>query len=267
MNNTESNFIDTLWDTLDLPRSCYLGSRITKKVLLENNSLKAGDRKLITEDIERLQWEYTLKPETINIAAFQSDDLDYGEIAILQAELRNPKRARRLAEVLQRLIPYPLVLVLIYEDQVRMSLALKRQNLADQQKLTVESFFDTGWLAIDDENFQATTFYQSLDSKQFNWESYYTFYLSWLERIVTFQSGQITGQFQLGQEPLSIDLLLLRQDKITEYWNLQKEMLALRKQAAKARQISKQIELNTRIRQLQQEASSLKQSLLNHVAK
>ena len=258
---TETGVLDHFWQTLNLPRSCYLGNRITKKALLANESLTAGDKKLLVDDIESLYWEYTLKPETINISPLQTDALDYGEIAVLKCVLRHSKRTKRLAEVLQRLIPYPMVLVLHDQHQFRINLALKRQNLANQQKLTLISFIDTDWLLVTAQEDCLKPFYRSLNSQQFNWGNFYVFYLSLIERVLAFQRASITGQFQWGIQTPSADHLLLQQKMIAEYFHLQNEVAICRKQAAKARQLNKRVALNTRIHQLKQTISALKQRL------
>ncbi len=195
--------LDPLWQALNLPRSCYLGNRITKKRLLSNEGLKASDKKLMTDGLDSLYWEYTLKPETINLSPLQTDTLDYGEIAVLKGGLRHPKRATRLAELLQRLIPYPMVLVLSYQQQFSISLALKRQNLADQQKLTVEALIHTDWLFNATPHKSLPLFYQSLNSQQLDWGNFYLFYLSLTQRVLALQRAMMTGQFQLDTQTLS----------------------------------------------------------------
>lgn len=253
--------IAQLWQVFDLPKSCYLGNRITKKMLLENDSLSVSDKKLITEDLDRLHWQYTLKPETITIAPFQSEDLDYREIAVLYGVLRNSHRAKKLSEVLQRLIPYPLLLILENEDNLRLSLAMKRQNLADKQKLTVELFFDSEWLSEVSSKEVIELFIQSLDSKQFSWENFYKFYLSLIERVLALNKALITGQFQLSKQIVSYTELISQQDKLTEYQRLCKEVNILRKRASSSQQMGKQVELNTRIHGLHQSIATLKGSL------
>lgn len=252
---------DHLWQMLNLPQSCYLGKRITKKMLLANSSLTASDKKLITTDIACLYWEYTLKPDTITIAPLQTDELDYGEIAVLKGVLRHRKRAERLAEILQRLIPYPMVLVLSDQQQFRINLALKRQNLADQQKITVVSLIDTDWLTMPAQDKCLSPFYQSLNSQHFDWMNFYVFYRSLIQRVLAFQRANITGQFHLDKRTLSTDLLLLQQKNMTDYVHLCSELVTCRKQAAKAHQLSKRIEFNTRIHQLKQNISALKKRL------
>lgn len=265
MNNNFINRNKAFWQTLNLPKSCYLGTRITKKMLLENNDLSASDKRLISSDLAHLHWQYTLKTGTITIPPYQTNELDYGEIAILYAELRDTHRAKHLAEIIQRIIPYPVMLVITDMGRLRISLALKRQNLADKQKLTVESYLDTGWMSAEDfENHKhhlvVKSFLESLDSKQFNWENFYTFYLSLVERILAYNRALITEHYILNNQA-DCNKVTVLQEKIINYYRVLSKIEALRKQAAKSKQLSKQVDLNTQIHQLQVEANLLKQSL------
>jgi hypothetical protein len=76
-----ANFVDFFYSKLNLPKAAYLGARIYKKQLLENTELTITDRKWVNEDIESLEWRYTLKPATINIAKYVDTDREYLEIA------------------------------------------------------------------------------------------------------------------------------------------------------------------------------------------
>ncbi len=117
-----------VWQAMKLPESCLLNSRIYKKMLLESADLGSNDKKVVTEDIDTLIWRYTLKPETINIPRLQTEELDYPEIAVIHVTLRNLNRTKRLVEIIQCAIPYPLVLIISHGSSLWLSLANKRQS-------------------------------------------------------------------------------------------------------------------------------------------
>ena len=62
--------IDLFYKKLAIPDDCYLGKRVYKKLFYENAKLGVTDKKAFTNDIEEIEWHYTLKPETINIHSF-----------------------------------------------------------------------------------------------------------------------------------------------------------------------------------------------------
>ena len=97
---------------------------------------------VFTEEVESLEWRYALKPASMAIAVYADDEREYHEIALIHVQMRQPKQAARVAEIVQRCIQYPVILVLACADEageaVYLSLADKRINRADASRLTVE---------------------------------------------------------------------------------------------------------------------------------
>ena len=106
---------DEFLEHLDIPSSCRLDKPVFKKLFLDNGVLDATDKKCLKDDISRVRWLYTLKPSTINIAAYGDDIREYPEVAVLHVELSNSSRAARIAHFINRSIPYPLVLLFTAE--------------------------------------------------------------------------------------------------------------------------------------------------------
>lgn len=57
-----------------------------------------------------MRWLYTLKPSTINIAPFKTQVHEYPEIVILRIDLSKPGKHNRIAQFINRTMPYHLVL-------------------------------------------------------------------------------------------------------------------------------------------------------------
>lgn len=85
----------------------------------------ATDKKACREDIDTITWQYTLKPSTIPIPAYEDDSRQYLEVALLQVSLQTPHRIGRIAEIIQRAIPYPLVVIFSLESKCALSVAHK----------------------------------------------------------------------------------------------------------------------------------------------
>lgn len=115
-----------------IPDNCRLGKRVFKKLFHENAKLGATDKKAFREDIDVITWAYTLKPSTIPIRAYEDDRREYHEVAILQADLKTLNRTSRIAEIIHRAIPYPLLIVLSYKTAGALSLAHKRFSFYDE---------------------------------------------------------------------------------------------------------------------------------------
>lgn len=263
--------IDHLWQELNLPDTTQLNSRIYKKTLLDSVDLSSADKKVINEDIDTLIWRNTLKPETINIPKLESNELDYPEIAIIQVALKesNPsekqnsdRRIQRLVELIQRAIPYPLLLVITINNRLWLSLANKRQSLADHQKLTVESFFNSHWIDGDRLLPIERDFLNTLKIDQLDWGNYYRFYQGLVNRLVALQAARHTGQFQLeSPHPERANensgTPSGRQSVLREIEQLEEEYNRLRGTLKKESQFNRRLTLNMQIKQCQQQIQRL----------
>ena len=124
--------IDVLYEKMAIPDTCHLGKRVFKKLFHENAKLGVTDKKAFRDDIDTISWQYTLKPSTIPITVYKDDQKDYPEIAILQVDLKTLNRTKRIAEIIHRAIPYPLVVAFVFEKSCALSLAHKRYSQAEK---------------------------------------------------------------------------------------------------------------------------------------
>jgi hypothetical protein len=62
-----------LLNAMAIPAACELNKPVFKKMFLENGDLDATDKKALSNDIERIRWLYTLKPNTINIRSLKME--------------------------------------------------------------------------------------------------------------------------------------------------------------------------------------------------
>ena len=174
---------------LNVHNSCVLNKPLFKKMFQEHADLDAKDKKALKDDVDKIRWLYTLKPSTINIAPFSDDLHDYGELAFLYVELNNTKSADRIGHLINRAIPYPLVIFFVHSEskiiengteaddepdvkdrkkedpneQLAICLADKRINKADQTKWVIEDFQLSPWLSLSNVTELAKVFFNSLN--------------------------------------------------------------------------------------------------------
>lgn len=126
---------------LGLPDSCRVEQRVPKKLLLENGVPTASDKRLITDAIEEIQWFAALKPNTIGVPDYRDAQREYLEIAVLVVTLRGtvkPASCSRLAELVHRAVPYPVLLLLVEGQTVALSLAHKRWAQNEASKVVLD---------------------------------------------------------------------------------------------------------------------------------
>ena len=155
--------IEFLWHKLSFPETSLLATRVPKKQFLESSLPAAGDRKLFKENVKTIYWQYTLKPSTCPVLSFRDQEREYPEIEALQIELASKKGYKRIAEVIHRVIPYPLMLGFFTEsNELALSIAPKRFSQAEQGAFVAERYFTTAWIDMDHLKDQESAFFESL---------------------------------------------------------------------------------------------------------
>jgi len=249
--------IEAFYHKLAIPDACFLGKRIYKKLFYENVSLNSTDKKAFSEDIEEIQWRYTLKPETINIARFQDDEREYDEVAILQVTLKSPKHYKRIAQVIQKGIPYPVWLIFLDGTRLAFSLADKRINRADRDKIRVEAFYETDWMNLENLSEIEQAFIEQCVITRFSYQHFYAFYVDLTARVIALQCAYLNGNYALEND-------LTRQQRLellNSIRHKQQHLTELRSALKKENPFNQKVQLNIKIkqqeRQLQQQLQQL----------
>lgn len=241
--------VDQLIAAFELPASCRVDQRVPKKLFLENGAPTAADKKTIQAGIDEVRWIATLKPATIGIAAFKDDSRDYSEIALLTVRFRPDAKAPRLTELIHRAIPYPLVL--LAGEPAVLSLSHKRLSLGETGKVVLEGDLhrsaplSLGLAGLD-------TFLSELPVSRQGATDCLTLYQSWIDRLIALRAASITGTYPLT---LSNSRASVVNDALNERDLLLRDIANLRTRAAKEKQLSRRVDLNLRLKDLESRLS------------
>ncbi|MFC2099452.1 DUF4391 domain-containing protein [Candidatus Bipolaricaulota bacterium] len=242
--------IDLLYARMGLPEAAHLGKRIYKKMFHDNAQLSAADKKTLREDIDTITWAYTLKTTTIPIKAYADERHEYVEIAIIQVALRSQKRTPRIAEIIHRAIPYPVVLLLAYESSIRVSLATKRFSEAEKGAIVADEFLVTDWIDLREPSGSEKAFMTSLAVATLPHTDFRAFYDALAERVVALECAIRTGRFVVEDDAARSES---RKVVLAECRDLEARIAEERAAVKKATQINRQVEGNLRIQQMQTE--------------
>jgi len=240
--------IDALYQRLAIPESCCLGKRVYKKLFFENAQLGVTDKKAFEQDIDSVTWQYALKPNTIQIASYEDEEREYHEIAVLQVNLRENRRYRRIAEVIHRAIPYPLLLIFVHEDTFAVSLAHKRFSQAEREKIVVDEFFFTDWINPNVSANGEAAFLGSLDFGRLPQTNCFSLYSGLVDRVIALDCARLTGQFRLESAAAQ---QYRRRKLLQSCHQLERQIAELRAQIKAETQFNRQVELNVRIKALE----------------
>ena len=253
--------IATFYAGLNLPDTCRLGQRVFKKQIIAHAPLNSAAQKMFQTDVETISWAYTLKPTTIPIPPYHDEDgeREYGELNILHVQLRQDHRYQRIAEIMHRAIPYPLLLLFSWQTNIALTLADKRLNRADQHKTVVEKVYDTGWLSLATPTASQADFLADFALPNFSYQNFYALHQDMVRRIVALNRADYTNQYQPrppGTGPLNVQIA-----QLAALEALAQEAATLRHQLKREKNLGQQVNLNVRLKQLADQITKIKQSL------
>lgn len=168
--------MDKFYEKLNISENCLANQTIFKKTFLESVDLLASDKKLINDHIKKVVWKYCLKPDNTNIPVYKDNEREYYEIEIIEVQLNETNKVKRIAEIIMRAIPYPILLVFTKDNKIQLVTGDMRKNLSDSSKVTVDNFVYTDWFEIESDNPFVEKLLTDLNFKQLNFTNFYLMY-------------------------------------------------------------------------------------------
>lgn len=260
-----------LISALGLPASCRVDQRVPKKMLIENAAPTSADKRLINDSIEEVQWLAALKPNTVGVAQYGDDEREYLELAVLCVATRHapgdsastPNKAvhtTRLAELVHRAVPYPVLLLLTAPQGLFLSLAHKRWAQNEAGKVVLDGEPTTVDIPANDTPDLSAEhpFVQALALTRQPQTSLLALYQGWMDCLTAWQAAQVTGRFTITATAAQA---AARREALRSYQALELESARLRALAAKEKQMAKQVELNLALKRLNAELASAREQL------
>ncbi|EPG3326134.1 DUF4391 domain-containing protein [Pseudomonas aeruginosa] len=253
--------------SLGLSDGCRVDQRVPKKLLLENGAPTAADKRLIADAVEEIQWVAALKPNTIGVPDYRDDQRVYLEIAVLAVTLRSqpgqdkakPANAARLAELVHRAVPYPVLLLLCSGQSMTLSFAHKRWAQNEASKVVLDGGMVSMSLPEDAPSLDAlTAFVQAIALTRQPRSSLFALYQGWMDSAQALLAAKLTGTFKTAD---SAEQAAARRHALQECERLESEAAHLRTQAGKEKQIARQVELNLALKRVLAQLAAARQQL------
>lgn len=269
MNNVPAH---TLISALALPASCRVDQRVPKKMLVENGAVTSADKRLINDSVEEIQWLAALKSSTVGVAEYRDDEREYIEVAVLCIIARDApqgsggrvtsKRVNitRLAELVHRAVPYPVLLLLAAPHCLFVSLAHKRRAHNESGKVVLEDEASTVDVGLD--LTAEHPFLQALALTRQPQASLLALYQGWMDCLTNWQVAQYTGTFTATGTPSQA---AVRREALRTCRLLELQSSRLRALVAKEKQMAKQVDLNLALKCISAELRLAREQLLRSV--
>jgi len=217
----------------DYPEKARVASNITKSKLYENASINTKLKDKFADQIKKIVWQYKLAPNTLNLDATSK----VPEIQIFDIFLKTKEVDQVLLEVIDKVIPLPIIFQIYKDNKVKIKASYKRPSESANNKWVIESYFESEWL---DKDMARQTIPQALDLGKL----YEKLLKSLMPVEVTSSKTTQTLDQQVG---------IIKQINA-----LQKELDKLNSKYKKEKQRNRQFEINKQIKLKQKELDSLK---------
>lgn len=244
--------IQRIVEALALPERALVQQRVPKKTLLEQGMPTAADKRAVQDGLEELWWVAALKPANSGLGAYADDERDYPELAVLAMVLRPAAKSPRMVELVHRAIPYPVVLATAQGNDAWLSVAHKRASQSEKAGWVVDEVRSTPPLTTDAE------FLNSLALHAQGANHLGALYQSWLNCIEAVQAERLTGRFKV---PANAQESMLLREALNKVGALERELVQLRAQAKREKQMNRAVKLNLAIKKHEAERDVLILSL------
>ncbi|WP_292944516.1 DUF4391 domain-containing protein [Olleya sp. UBA1516] len=249
--------MENLIKLLNIDKRCVVDKRITKVAISNNNSLNTSEKKILKEVITEMRWLASYKPFNSAIPEYISETESYDEIQIISVAFIDTKFTKQVINLLQKNMPYHLVLLLESKDNFAVSVAKKSINQTDSLKRTIDEVLTSTWIDNLSNNEINESFLKHLNTKSYNTLHLKTFYEGFIKSIYLYETSLITGSFNVKENKEVIkDANALREIEI-----LDKEIISIKSQIKKGTVFSDKVRLNMKLKEVEKNKQLLTQKL------
>lgn len=204
---------------IKLPATSIVDKIIPKNSLEQYATSK--QKKMLLSLVARIRWMYKLSTQTVNLLG-----KDINEIEVFELELKEKSNASELLLLINKVIPYQILFVLRYNEEVMYSISKKHVHPTNLNQSVVDWTFSTNWVSVAEDMFEITLS-NTLD---------YVF-----QDICFRVSGKVQGKEK------DIETFIKKEQHLKQLNNsIEKITIAMKK----SKQFNKKVELNRQLNEL-----------------
>lgn len=245
---------EIFFQSLGLPTHCAVGSTVFKKFFY-NIGLSSRDKKLITNQVEKIVIQYNLTSKNINIQAYSDEEREYLEVQVLEARLHNDKNHKRVAEIIMRAILYPVILQISLKDRFKIVVGMPRVNLADRDKQTIDEFVFSPWVSSVNVALEEQEFLKKIHASKLSNLNFYNFYKDFVDQVHLLNAASLVKVKLTNLSPAEAKAIH------AEIGKIEAELLSLRSLLKKEDMFNRKVELNVQIKTLEEKHQNLLEGL------
>ena len=207
-----------------------------------------------------MDWMASIKPSNSNIPEYKDENYVFEEVQFMICTLNEntlSANSDKCISLFQKYIPYQIVLIVEDGQGFVMNTCVKRINLNDKSKRTIERQISTPVISKLYKNEVTSSFLDSLDFITQDKISLQRLYKGYVNSIIQLQSSLVTGSFNKRTGTRTEEDLNLIESMNT----IEKEVIRLTNQLKKETQMSSKVSLNIEIQKQRNEIENIKNKL------
>jgi hypothetical protein len=225
----------------------------------KNFDLTLSERNLLDDYslVKGIDWIASISPSNSNVPEFSDNTSTFEEIQVIALETGLEKLEKlqgRLTELVQKYIPYHLLLIVYDNQRMVWNVCQKRININEPEKRVIENRVVSEIIPIESPNEKQQRFLKELSFSKLEKINLKTLYEGYTQRIVALKTAEILGIYQpRTSERAKEDLIQL--EKIER---MESEITGLVNQAKKEVQMNRRVELANHIQSVKKEIKIIK---------
>ena len=261
-------FMVLIEDILEVPRDCIVDSVIPKKDVFEAAELNNKDKRIFTDLIKQIKWCYNFTEENTRVSKYVDKVRNYDEVELINITLKydnvhkidigkfkEDDKIDRIADIMMRFIPYPIILTIQYDNELKFYAAHIRESKADYNKVVIdEKILSTNWMNIDNLNEIEDDFISKIQFNNLDRADFYKFYNTYFEAVVQHDGAIMAG----GAVNLSVEEIRKIYDEISI---LDLKIKEIEKEISEKTNFNDKMKLNIKVHKFKEE----KEMLLNEL--
>ncbi|WP_042694816.1 DUF4391 domain-containing protein [Methanobrevibacter oralis] len=251
-------------DILEVPNGCVIDYVIPKKEVFEAADLKTKDKKIFTDIVKQIKWCYKFDEDTLRISKYTDDVRNYSEVELININLKydnvhktgvgkfkEDEKIDRVVDILLRFIPYPIILTVQYENDLKFYGAHIRESKADSSKIVIDGHvMSTNWMDINNLSEIEEDFISKIQYDRFDKNDFYDFYDSYITAMIQYGGAMTAG----GTVDLPVEEISKIYDKISL---IDLDIKKIEKQISIENNFNSQLELNIKAGKLKEKKKNL----------
>lgn len=216
-------------ELFNLPPTTIVNRVVPKNTFDKYTNTK--QKKLFADWVGRITWLHKLSASTTNV-----EPKDINEIQVFLVELKIKRDIAPLLDMIDRFIPYPIIFIITYKDELYFSASSKHSNPTNENNAVIDWTFKSEWITREENPYQIRL------RKNFDWV-FHDF------------CAQLSGNEQAAS--LSHEELIKQREMVAK---LEKEIAKLKSRIASTSQFNKRVELNIKLKELERKLKNISPS-------